>query len=166
MDPNSRRSVWSLLNSLKKDKIILFTTHFMDEADILADRKAILVKGKLKCVGSSMFLKNKFGIGYHLNLLSKKNFDQQPEYLNKIVQRHVPDSKLERFHKKEVSFTLPMNSISKFQPLFEELENFSKSLNLEYISISQTTLEEVFLKLGTLFYYFFLFFYFQIYVLF
>ena len=60
MDPNSRRSVWSLLNSLKKDKIILFTTHFMDEADILADRKAILVKGKLKCVGSSMFLKNKF----------------------------------------------------------------------------------------------------------
>ena len=68
--------------------------------------------------------------------------------------------------KKEISriytFTLPMNSISKFQPLFEELENFSKSLNLEYISISQTTLEEVFLKLGTLFYYFFLFFYFKI----
>jgi ATP-binding cassette subfamily A (ABC1) protein 5 len=51
---------------MKKDRIILLATHFMDEADILADRKAIISKGKLKCVGSSLFLKNRFGIGYHL----------------------------------------------------------------------------------------------------
>jgi len=38
----------------------------MDEADILADRKAIIHEGKLKCMGSSLFLKTKFGIGYYL----------------------------------------------------------------------------------------------------
>ena len=38
----------------------------MDEADLLADRKAIVTKGKLRCLGSSLFLKNKFGVGYHL----------------------------------------------------------------------------------------------------
>jgi ATP-binding cassette subfamily A (ABC1) protein 5 len=38
----------------------------MDEADILADRKAILSQGKLKCFGTSLFLKNKFGVGYHM----------------------------------------------------------------------------------------------------
>jgi ATP-binding cassette subfamily A (ABC1) protein 5 len=66
MDPQSRRLIWNLLHSMKRDKIIIFSTHFMDEADILADRKAIITKGKLKCIGSSLFLKNRFGLGYHL----------------------------------------------------------------------------------------------------
>ena len=65
-DPQSRRSIWNVLQSMKEDRVILLATHFMDEADILADRKAIISKGKLKCVGSSLFLKNRFGIGYHL----------------------------------------------------------------------------------------------------
>ena len=47
-------------------QVILLTTHFMDEADLLADRKAIVSKGTLRCMGSSLFLKNKFGLGYHL----------------------------------------------------------------------------------------------------
>lgn len=41
----------------------------MDEADLLADRKAIVSKGKLRCLGSSLFLKNRFGLGYHLTLV-------------------------------------------------------------------------------------------------
>jgi ATP-binding cassette, subfamily A (ABC1), member 5 len=49
-----------------RSKVILLTTHFMDEADLLSDRKAIISKGELRCLGSSLFLKNKFGIGYHL----------------------------------------------------------------------------------------------------
>ncbi len=66
MDPQSRRSVWDLLQNLREDRVILLATHFMDEADLLADRKAILTKGKLRCIGSSLFLKNRFGLGYHL----------------------------------------------------------------------------------------------------
>lgn len=54
---------------LENFQVILLTTHFMDEADILADRKAVISKGQLRCVGSSLFLKNKFGIGYHLTLV-------------------------------------------------------------------------------------------------
>jgi ATP-binding cassette, subfamily A (ABC1), member 5 len=66
MDPQSRRSVWDLLQNLREDRVILLATHFMDEADLLADRKAILTRGKLRCIGSSLFLKNRFGLGYHL----------------------------------------------------------------------------------------------------
>lgn len=66
MDPSSRRAIWNLLQSIRHNKVILLTTHFMDEADILADRKAVLSKGKLTCIGSSLFLKNRFGLGYHL----------------------------------------------------------------------------------------------------
>ncbi len=66
VDPYSRRHMWSILKKRKEGKVILLTTHFMDEADILADRKAILSQGVLKCFGTSLFLKNKFGVGYHM----------------------------------------------------------------------------------------------------
>ncbi len=40
----------------------------MDEADLLCDRIAIMSRGRLKCCGSSLFLKNRFGLGYHLTI--------------------------------------------------------------------------------------------------
>ena len=68
MDPYSRRKLWSLLQTTKQGRFVLLTTHFMDEADILADRKAVLSNGRVQCVGSSLFLKKQFGIGYVLRL--------------------------------------------------------------------------------------------------
>ena len=45
------------------------TTHFMDEADMLGDRIAIIAQGQLKCCGSSLFLKRRIGSGYYLTLV-------------------------------------------------------------------------------------------------
>jgi ABC-type multidrug transport system ATPase subunit len=45
---------------------MILTTHFMDEADMLGDTIAILAEGRLRCCGSSLYLKNRFGAGYHL----------------------------------------------------------------------------------------------------
>lgn len=44
--------------------MIVLTTHFMDEADLLGDRVAIMADGALRCCGSSIFLKNHYGVGY------------------------------------------------------------------------------------------------------
>ena len=41
----------------------------MDEADILGDRIGIMAEGKLVCLGGSMFLKKRFGIGYNLKMM-------------------------------------------------------------------------------------------------
>ena len=43
----------------------------MDEADILGDRIAIISNGQLKCCGSSLYLKNMYGEGYHLVMVKK-----------------------------------------------------------------------------------------------
>ena len=48
---------------------ILLTTHFMDEADILSDRVAIMYDGKMACVGSPLYLKTRFGSGYRLTVV-------------------------------------------------------------------------------------------------
>lgn len=53
MDPYSMRSTWQLISKMKKGRIILLTTHSMDEADILGDRIAIMANGHLRCCGRS-----------------------------------------------------------------------------------------------------------------
>ena len=71
MDLSARRKLWNMLKNYKNNKIIILTTHYMDEADILGDRIGIMTGGKLICLGSSLFLKNRFGVGYNLTMVKK-----------------------------------------------------------------------------------------------
>ena len=122
IDPYSRRHMWSLLQNKKEGRVILLTTHFMDEADILADRKAVISKGKLRCCGTSLFLKNKFGIGYHLTLVLDEVRDQDGVIFD-LVKSHVPKTKLDRKHGRELSFILPYDSVEHFALLFGAIES-------------------------------------------
>ncbi|RUS70601.1 hypothetical protein EGW08_021636, partial [Elysia chlorotica] len=112
MDPFSRRRLWTLLKKRKEGRVILLTTHFMDEADILSDRKAFMSKGKLRCCGSSLFLKNKFGVGYHLTMVAAPSCNVQR--VTSSLQGIIPSIKLERSHGKEISYTVPLSDVDKF----------------------------------------------------
>jgi len=57
MDPFARRFTWNVIRKYRENRVIVLTTHFMDEADLLGDRIAIMAEGQLRCVGSSLFLK-------------------------------------------------------------------------------------------------------------
>ena len=74
MDPEARREMWDLLTSLKRGRTILLTTHFMEEADVLGDRIAIMGRGRVRCCGSPFFLKKRFGHGYTLHVSKGKEF--------------------------------------------------------------------------------------------
>jgi len=63
MDPYSRRATWELLRKSTAGRSIILTTHFMDEADLLGDRIAVMGSGALLCCGSSLYLKSHYGIG-------------------------------------------------------------------------------------------------------
>ena len=76
-----------MLKDEKAGRVIVLTTHFMDEADILGDRIGIMADGKLKCCGSPLFLKNKFGVGYRLSIV-KKN-DEPNHELDNFVTSHI-----------------------------------------------------------------------------
>lgn len=60
-----------MLKNYKHGRIIILTTHYMDEADILGDRIGIMNEGELICLGSPLFLKNRFGSGYTLTVVKK-----------------------------------------------------------------------------------------------
>ena len=74
MDPFARRFTWNVIRQYRENRIIVLTTHFMDEADLLGDRVAIMAEGQLRCCGSSLFLKKQYGVGYQLTIVkSNKN---------------------------------------------------------------------------------------------
>jgi len=71
MDTTARREMWDMLKSYRENRIIILTTHYMEEADNLGDRVGIMSHGNMMCVGSPDYLKNKYGEGY--NLIIVKN---------------------------------------------------------------------------------------------
>ena len=60
IDSSNRRFIWNIIKENKGDKIILLTTHFMDEAEYLCDRVGIIRYGEIQCVGNLANIKNKF----------------------------------------------------------------------------------------------------------
>ncbi|KAG9129488.1 hypothetical protein Leryth_013080 [Lithospermum erythrorhizon] len=86
MDPIAKRHVWDIILAAKQGRCIILTTHAMEEADILSDRVGIMAKGTLRCVGTSLLLKQKFGAGF----IVKVNFigDHTPEQDHDTKLKH------------------------------------------------------------------------------
>jgi ABC-type multidrug transport system ATPase subunit len=154
MDPVARREVWTVLESYKRGRSIVFTTHFMDEADLLGDRIAIMHRGRLQCAGSSLFLKSRFGLGYLLTIELPGGADANTaQRLVKIVEQHIPGSSVVSCAAGELSVRLPKSRDSSFPTLFLKLEELKQTPPLGRpalvsYGISCTTLEEVFLRLS------------------
>ncbi|XP_078240467.1 cholesterol transporter ABCA5 [Pogona vitticeps] len=144
MDPCSRHTVWNLLKNRKANRVTVFSTHFMDEADIIADRKAVISQGMLKCLGSSLFLKTKWGIGYRLSM-------QIDQYCNRegtssLIWQHIPGASLLKQSEEQLVYALPFKDMDKFSALFADLD-VNSHLGVISYGVSMTTLEDVFLKL-------------------
>jgi ABC-type multidrug transport system ATPase subunit len=54
MDPVSRRQVWDLIQKMKRGRVLIMTTHSMEEAELLSDKLAVLNHGQVKCVGTPL----------------------------------------------------------------------------------------------------------------
>lgn len=150
MDLNARRHMWEMLKNNKSGRIIILTTHYMQEADNLADRIAILSHGKLKCCGSSLYLKNKYGVGYYLTLVKQPNVasPQHTALIVNFISNYIPDAKLTSDVHAEISFQLPLSSASRFDAFFTDLDLKKDELNIRNYSVSVTTLEEVFINVS------------------
>jgi len=150
MDLTARRRMWDMLKNEKNKRIIILTTHYMEEADILADRIAIMADGKVRCIGSPLFLKNRYGVGYNLTIAKKLNMgsSEHSAGLTSFIHRHIPEAKLLYDVSAEVQYQLPLASTGQFQSFFKDLDEHMDQLSLEQYGISVTTLEEVFLRVA------------------
>lgn len=146
MDPFSRRFTWNVIRQYRQDRCIILTTHFMDEADILGDRIAIMAEGELRCCGSSLFLKKTYGVGYQLTI-ERNHADGGAgiDYLKSVVENNVENATLLNDVGTELSYQLPMAAATHFVPVFDELDKKMDDGAVSTYGVSITTLDEVFL---------------------
>ncbi|CUG91981.1 ABC transporter, putative [Bodo saltans] len=162
MDVAARRHTWDLLKEMSKGRTIILTTHFMDEADLLGNRIAIMSKGSLHSYGSSTFLKSRLGTGYMLRVsleppaasddlaaMAAKSQATASSLLIKI-QSFIPDAVLKEAKGQEIAYSLPMKDAPKFADVVSALEQ--KAIQAEHrlsgVSMSVSTLEDVFVRIA------------------
>jgi len=77
MDPEARRFMWQVVEKISqrdKKSAVLLTTHSMEEAEALSTKLGIMVRGGIfRCMGSSQHIKNKFGVGYEVEIKVRKS---------------------------------------------------------------------------------------------
>lgn len=152
LDPLSKRKVWKIVESLKKDKIVLLTTHSMNEADNLSDFIYIMHGGKLKAAGNPSFLKNRYGNGYQLSLLNKNasNYNHDPQaaalaqsLLDCWTSQVLPFGKIVSSSAGSITVGVKKECVA---PLVEFLRVLQTDDSFVW-SIGNSSLDEVFFKL-------------------
>ena len=149
MDVMAKRALWDSLKEFKNEKIIILTTHSLDEAEYLGDRIGIMSNGHFICSGTSSYLKSKYPCGFNLNLLvDTENFNDN--YKNELIQQLVKyEPNLEVKISSKGLFSLNIQSNNKnIKEIFNAIESNKKKYFIEDYTVSSTSLEDVFLKLN------------------
>lgn len=164
LDPLSRRQLWELLREEKnaKGKTIVLTTHFMEEADYLGDRIAIMSHGRLYCCDTSANLKSTYGVGYYLNLAKKTTVNphghgggREDDPFNRnlaaeIFNRHVDASSWVHKHESvgDATYLLSPNCLPAFGTLLLDIEQNLDALGCSSYGVAMNTLEDVFVNIS------------------
>jgi len=135
LDPQARRVMWEYIARLKEDKTILLTTHYMDEADFLADRISIIDEGKIVALGTSAELKTSM-LEKHTMIISVQNLTQQ--VIKEMRARYA-----------EVEITNGTMTISAQKLDFKEIVDLlhTSGATVSSAYIKEPTLEDVFLHI-------------------
>lgn len=151
LDPYSRRMVWELLRAMKQGRVTVLSTHYMDEADILGDRIAILHEGSLRCCGSPHFLKRAYDCGYNVTFVKRPGCEV--DLVFDAIGRHMPELcsevSLLSDSGNELILQFPFAAARHFPKVLGGLEQQMSELHIESYGVSVTTLEEVFLKVAS-----------------
>ncbi|KAJ6623358.1 hypothetical protein lerEdw1_014852 [Lerista edwardsae] len=153
VDPCSRRNIWDILLKYRAGRTLIFTTHHLDEAEVLSDRIAILQHGQLRCCGSPSYLKEAYGQGHSLTFTKKLSVFavEDPKdtlRVTALVKAYIPQAFLKENSGSELTYIIPTEADKgSFKGLFQALDENLQYLHVTGYGISDTTLEEVFLKL-------------------
>ena len=139
VDVELRQSMWNVVADLKKDGVtIILTTHYIEEAEAIADRVGIINKGELLLVEEKTSLMQKFGQKI-LNIELQKRLNQLPKEFSQENVKLSDDG---------LTLTYIYDTKKKKTGITKLLSNLSNSgINLRDIQTDQSSLEEIFVNL-------------------
>ncbi|GAB7353404.1 hypothetical protein MBLNU459_g3877t1 [Dothideomycetes sp. NU459] len=133
LDPLSRRKIWDILLAERGRRSMLFTTHFLDEGDLLSDTITILSKGRKVADGTAVALKHSMGGGYRVKIYNSVMFEESGEW----------SSLPRRVHSDHTVYNLVDSSAAA------QFVSYLEKLGLTDYRVSGPTIEDVFLKLAS-----------------
>lgn len=146
LDPVASRLMWRLLSKVaaKKHCAVILTTHNMLECEATCTRVGVMKLGELICLGNSQHLRSVYGTGFllELNLNSTAGLQQAVEF----VKSNFTGAVIVDEHSTMLNFEVPAKSVGKLSEAFRLIETNKESLDVSDYSLSQSTLEQVFLK--------------------
>ncbi|XP_069558445.1 phospholipid-transporting ATPase ABCA1 isoform X1 [Brachyistius frenatus] len=147
MDPKAKRFLWNCILSVTKEgRAVVLTSHSMEECEALCTRMAIMVNGRFQCLGSVQHLKNRFGDGYTIILrLGDTKSDPDSSLVSTYMQKSFPSIELKEQHQNVLQYQLPSHTCSLAR-VFDVLANNYEELDIVDFSVSQTTLDQVFVS--------------------
>lgn len=147
MDLRSRRRIWKLIRKWRRSCVVILSTNQLEEADLLADRIAIMSHGSIVCFGTSHFLKSRYGVGYSL-VLTANTQDSNLRKIRFTLEQNLSNFQVLSSQGNEVLVQIPFEESPKFSSLFEAFDVMKSEHSISSYSISVTTLEEVFFKVA------------------
>ena len=149
LDSASRRELWKFLKENKEDKIIILTTHSLEEAEFLGDRIGIIKEGKLVCSGTSSYLKNKYPNGFNINFIINNRFNEENrQQLITELKEIEPTLFIKIYSNKILTINFNTSNKDKINNIFELIEESKIKYSLDKYTISTTSLEDVFINLN------------------
>ena len=149
MDPVTRRSVWDMIQRAKQGRVIMLTTHSMEEADILGDRVAVMSHGHIQALGSPLELKRKFGVGFSMTVFLDAKKPTAAEDTIAFFKQEFPSIQINKHVDQAIKFKVPIaDDDPKLVPFFKTLEENKDRCGIKDFSVGLATLEEVFLELS------------------
>ncbi|XP_053295252.1 uncharacterized protein abca12 isoform X4 [Pleuronectes platessa] len=145
MDPRTKRHLWKIISEEVRGKCaVVLTSHSMEECEALCSRLAIMDKGQFRCLGSLQHIKNRFGSGFTVRMyMAKASCDA--EAITGFMQRRFPSTYLKDLHSTMVEYHVPV-APGGVADIFDQLESNKNALQIKHFSVSQTTLDEVFIN--------------------
>ena len=139
VDVELRQSMWNVVADLKKDGVtIILTTHYIEEAEAIADRVGIINKGELLLIEDKASLMNRLGQKV-LKIDLQKSLKKLPKELDKKSVKLSDDG---------MSLTYVYDTKQKRTGITKLLSDLSNSgINLRDIQTDQSSLEEIFVNL-------------------
>lgn len=145
LDPVARRKLWNVVAETAGSRAVVLTTHLMDECEALCDRLAILVRGKLRCLGTSQRLKTKLGGDFDLKAtLGAGAAPAAVDAFATSLGAAAPHAVLGRAR----HYKVPRARAGALGNVFEALAAAQPRLKIDEAAFTQPTLESVFLDVA------------------
>ncbi|KAI1307955.1 Phospholipid-transporting ATPase ABCA3 [Halotydeus destructor] len=146
-DPETRRQIWNMLRHVRRhhECSIIMTSHSMEECEALCSRLAIMVKGQFRCLGSVQHLRNKYGPEYMVTMTIKRDQLDSLSAVKQALQTSIRGAIVRVTHETTIEYRVTDTRVT-WAELFEHLERIKQQFDLDDYSVSDSTLEQIFIR--------------------